>query len=268
MNRNRRQQTVRFGLVACLLLMTRASAAQRIELRRVVMVRRDRVLLSDLLPGDARLSLREASAVIDLGPSPQLGTARVLEREWLTRAISSRPELVEQLDIPDVLWIHRRGFPVTPTALADAIWDYYRESGESFDLDTSRMQWDRSWETADPNPSLEVSRAFWNAARGKWELSVRVSGGHGPGVLVECTVGSRPPHDPAPATRSEGPPLIEAGSKGWLIVQSGSIRLRVQVVCLESGALGQYVRVRPAGGTHAFRALVIGDKLLQAEAGS
>src|SRR5579863_5274503 len=67
---------------------TNAMRVPRIELLREVRVASANVLLSDLLPVGAGVSLRERSEGISLGAVPQAGNTRVLERSGVLEILA------------------------------------------------------------------------------------------------------------------------------------------------------------------------------------
>jgi hypothetical protein len=60
------------------------------------------------------------------------------------------------------------------------------------------------------------------------------------------------------------PLLAKAGETAILTMQSGSIRIRLQVVCLQRGALGQIIRARDMQSKKVYRGEVVSPRALRA----
>jgi len=270
----RRLENLRWwvGPALFLILVGGEVSGQRLELRGVVEVRRDTVLLSDLLPADSSPLVREASAVVGLGPSPKLGTTRVIEAAWIAKALGAQPGLLRKLVIPDRVLVRRGGFPVSRGAIVSALQSFYQKSGQNVDLENVELNWDAGWATLEAGLKLEVTRAFWDAARRSWQWWMHSADGTRlPDFLVQGADSEllpAPERASARANRPQeskaGPALMNVGTKAWLIAESGGIRLQTEVICLERGGLGQQIRVRSATGHQVFQAEIIGDKLLHA----
>lgn len=62
------------------------------------------------------------------------------------------------------------------------------------------------------------------------------------------------PNIPCAASR---PPVIRAGAQAVLLLESERVHIRIPVVCIENGALGQKVRVRASGNRQLYMAEVV-----------
>jgi len=268
----RKNSLCRAGGFLFLILMGRQAFAERLRLCETAEVQRDTMQLSDLLPADSPPTLREASAAIHLGPSPKLGSVRVIEAAAITKELSGQPELLRELVIPDRIVVRRLGLAVSRAAIVSAIQSFYQKSGQNIDLRNVELVWDAGWTSTAVNPRLEVTRALWDAARRSWQWWMRVQGEvRGPGFVVQSADPKLVLGRVQSSARSEdprgseaGPPLVSAGTKAWLVVESGGVRLQTEVICLERGGLGQQIRVRSLSGHGVFQAEIIGDKLLEA----
>lgn len=63
---------------------------------------------------------------------------------------------------------------------------------------------------------------------------------------------------------ASGATLAEKGKPATLILDSGTMRISVRVICLQAGALNQEIRVLDARTRHVFHAEVVGAGLLHA----
>ena len=254
------------------ILVAGGARGQRLELRAMVEVRRDTVVLSDLLPSEAPPWIREAATRVDLGPVPVLGTTRALDSTGIAAALGAQPGLLDRLAIPDRILVRRAGFAVSRDAVLRALERFYPDFGKNFDLKDAELRWDAGWATWERNPRLQVRRASWDALRKSWLWRIHAEdGAQSPDFLVESTdprlLLARVQASAGVSNRAEGkaePALIRVGARAWLIAESGGIRLRTEVTCLESGRLGQQIRVRSLSGQRVFQAEIIGDKLLEA----
>ena len=98
-------------------------------------------------------------------------------------------------------------------------------------------------------PSLQVDSV---QARGDRQVRVRMSCATAQECLpfiVEVNVpwGSAPhafTSARAPRNRETAPIVVRSGSAATLLIDQGRIHIRLQVVCMESGAMGQTIRVQ------------------------
>jgi flagella basal body P-ring formation protein FlgA len=61
-----------------------------------------------------------------------------------------------------------------------------------------------------------------------------------------------------------GPTLVEAGKPATLFLNSGTMKMFLDVTALERGSLNQTIRVRLPGTGKVLRAQVIGSRRLEA----
>jgi len=137
--------------------------------------------------------------------------------------------------------------------------------------------------------TLDLAAVTWNALLGRWEFRLRCR------VANECVpflVTSRmsksaalklrgtteisrearwPSEDVAAGlSKSENKiPVIEAGQNAKVVLERPALQITLQVVCLERGAPGQWIRVRMREGrARVFRAQVVSAGLLSVEQGA
>jgi len=68
---------------------------------------------------------------------------------------------------------------------------------------------------------------------------------------------------PAAKSSSSGPVLAHSGDRVELVAELAGVRLRVPAVCLQSGGLGDRIRVRNLATHRVLEATVAGPKLLR-----
>jgi hypothetical protein len=249
-----------------------------VQLRDAVEVKEKRVLLSDLLPPDAPAALQKASAAIALCRAPQPGGERVLNSEQITSQLAGRRELLRQLEIPARIKIRNSGWPIAEARVRTAIARFMREQGLKHDLpDASRLEW-LAAVSAEKAPTLQVQEAAWDNRQQSVQVRLRCSARTSCGSFLVHIVlpaslaaewhnwlepDSNSLRDEArlvaPATA-----LAEKGKPATLILDDGSMRISLRVICLQPGALNQQIRVFDTRSRHVFHAEVVGAGLLHA----
>jgi Chaperone for flagella basal body P-ring formation len=267
----------------------RAELEPRVELLSKVSVAGTRVFLSDLLPVSAPSSLCAVAAEISLGAAPQPGSIRILGRDAVERGLGANSETLARLDIPERIVVSRDTRPITLAEVFGAVrgalkvagaaaWDTLRPVDISFEslvlvgpgdpgLRVMSMDLDRDlgsarfllWPSRDP----KVLPFFVTARRGGKLLSAPVHSEMNPDHLVE--------DGPAPAVSPRGARqglqqeiLVARGERATLTLSSDALRMFVDVVSLEQGAMGQQVRVRILDGGKVFSAVVDGRAHVEA----
>jgi len=282
---------VKFLLIsACLTVVMTAPcewlAAQQasgaIQLRDMVVIdHQGPVLLSDLLPSDAPVGLRETSQRVELCQAPQAGALRVLRAEQVLRSITPYPDLLQQFTIPPRIIIRYLGSSASEARVRDAISEFLRIRGwdkglpEGAKLDLPEV-------TAAEGESFQVTQVQWDTQRQAMEVRLGCSKPRPCGaflgyVLLPQTlpVDSRKGLTRAISAKSERvprtdapdvahPPLVTKGKTATLILENATMRISVPVTCLEPGLLNQSVRVFDKRSRRILVAQVVGDHLLRA----
>ena len=128
---------------------------------------------------------------------------------------------------------------------------------------------------------LELVSVRWDRLLARWEFRLRCRdvgkcvpfmatakrAGMSPGIDGDSAVGSADQEGQRITRRDvHGSVLIRAGQRATVTRKDGSLQIRVEVVCLERGGLGQWIRVRMNDGhARVFRARVTGEGLLAVE---
>jgi hypothetical protein len=256
-----------------------------VHLRDAVEVKRDRVWLSDLLPADAPSAIEKAGAAIELGHAPQPGSARVFHAEQIASKLVGHPEVFRQLAIPPQITIRYSGWPIAETAVRSAISSFLREHdglelGQKRGLpDAARLEWLRPLAATEEHPTLEVTGMDWDNRQQSVQVRLRCSTRSSCGNFLVHVVLPAPLGDEwhnrlgsrmglnspqsGPATAS-GAVLAEKGKPATLVLDDGSMRISVRVICLQGGVLNQQIRVFDSRSRHVFHAEVVGAGLLHA----
>jgi hypothetical protein len=256
-----------------------------IRLRDAVEVRRSQVWLSDLLPSDAPPVLQKASAAIALCLSPQPGSIRLLDGGQVTSMLAGQPKVLRQLVIPSRIMVRYAGWPITEAAVRGAISkflheEFLPEQAWKRDLpDGAQFGWVQPMSAAEEHPRLQVTGLEWDNRQQSLQARLR--------CLIRTSCSSFLVHVVLPAPLGEawrqrmgpgsapnsasGQPgsgnetvLAEKGKPATLILDDGSMRISLRVMCLQPGVLNQQIRVVEAKSQRVFHAEVVGAGLLHA----
>jgi hypothetical protein len=239
------------------------------------------VLLSDLLPSDAPVALRETGRNVALCRTPQAGTLRVLRAEQVLQTITTHADWVQRLTIPSRITIRYSGRPVSEGGVRDAISEFLRRHGwdsglpesarlslpevaaaEGENFQVTHVQWDTQRKAIEVRLGCSKPRpcgAFLGYVLLPQKLSEDLRNGLTRAVFADLERSPRTavPEDPHP-------PLVAKGKNATLILEDATMRISVPVICLESGLLNQNIRVFDKRSRQVFLAHVVGDHLLRA----
>jgi hypothetical protein len=254
-----------------------------VRLRDAVEVNSSRVWLSDLLPYDAPSALRKAAAAIDLCPAPRPGSARVLDASQVTDRLARRPEVLRQLAIPSRITLRNLGWPMAEATVRAAIAKYLSQRGQPRDLpDGATLEWLRPLAANQEHPGLEVTGFDWDHRQQSLQVRLRCGARASCGSFVVHVV--LPPElsdkwrdqlglgrtrssaeaSPTATANGDDSELAEKGKPATLILDDGTMRISLRVICLQGGALNQQIRVVEAKSQRVFHAEVVGAGLLHA----
>jgi hypothetical protein len=257
-----------------------------VNLRDSVEVRRSRVWLSDLLPTDAPLAIRKATAAIELGQAPQPGSARVFEAEQIASKLVGQPEMLRQLAIPPRIRVRYLGWPIAEAAVRTAISKFLREQlplgpKQRRDLpDEAWIEWPRPLAAAEESPTLQAIGMEWDNRQQSMQVRLRCSTRASCGSFLVHVVLPAPYQqewrsqlgagliarqgEQTAATAASSVMLAQRGKAATLVLDDGNMRISVQVICLQAGVLDQQIRVFDAKSRHVFHGEVVGASLLHA----
>ena len=269
-----------------------------VQLRDAVEVSRGEVWLSDLLPRDAPSSLQKAGAAIELCQAPQPGSARILEARQIASRLAGQPDVLGQLAVPSRITIRYSGWPIAEAAVRMAISRFLREQGlsesslsepglsesrEKRDLvDSAKLEWLQPLSATEEHPTLQVTGLDWDNRQQTVQLRLRCSRRASCGnFLVHVVLPSpldeewrnrlrsgiglnSPGAARLAAADGIGGALAEKGKPATLVLDGGSVRISVRVICLQRGVLHQQIRVIEERSRRVFHAEVVGAGLLRA----
>src|SRR5579884_833154 len=245
-----------------------------------------RITLADLLPGTATPTLRVRAVQLDLGRAPQVGTARVLEGDWLRERI--RGTEFAAVSVPGKIVVERSagsqdgimqgvraavrehlnrkvgrewgnrvevGFPVDPPRVA---------SGASFSVVAE--EWDARAHTLQLRLACEprrdcmpffVTARFHGSDRDLRQLGTRfIRERRAP--PAQALLAETREVAPVRPRKKAAPVLTSAGSQASMTVEAPGLHIFTQVICLERGVAGQIIRVRNVESKRVLRAQVVG----------
>jgi len=261
-----------------------------VQLHGAVAVQRNRVWLSDLLPGDAPSGLQSVSSAIELCKAPQPGSARILDARQITMKLAGQPQVLRQLAIPSQITVRYAGWPIAEARVRTAISEFLREPiplqtglgepGWKRDLpDSAKLEWPRLLSTTEEQPALEVTGLDWDNRRQSAQVRLRCSTRASCGSFLVHVVLPLPLGDEwrerlesgsvlhsrlGQPANAYGAMLAEKGKPATLVLDGGSMRISVRVICLQPGVLNQQIRVMDERSRHVFHAEVVGAGLLHA----
>jgi Chaperone for flagella basal body P-ring formation len=248
--------------------------------------------LSDLLPENAPLQLREAAEKVMLGISPQPDSPRILSRQEIVFQLRNNPEILYALRFPERIVVQRESFPISISQVRTALEEFLTSHGYK----TSWIQENIAVTVPDEicaleaNASLEVLNLAWDLRHDGFQLRLRCTkDGTCGSFLARVSVPGDLPlvwhRDlgmPGPsqnmnrlarqmvhllpfriAQKPKETVLVQAGRQAILVMQGANIRITVPVICLQPGALSQEIRVRALTGQRVLTGEVIGAGMLQ-----
>lgn len=268
----------------CFGAVTNAMRLPRIELLREVRVTSANVLLSDLLPEGAGISLRKRAGVISLGAAPQPGNTRVLERSGVLENIGAGRIVAEEIAVPERIVVSRDARAITLQEVYAAIRNALEQSGipKAGNLHPEDVLLQTEVLVGPGDAGLEVLRSDFDAGlrRGRFLLwasrdpkvlpffvTVRFAG-NSPlsyprgGKELSRIVSEQGFHSIA-APNAKAEVLVSPGEQATLVLRSDALRMTADVVPLERGTMGQRVHVRVMDTGKIFSAQVDGRAHLE-----
>ncbi|MGO9646879.1 MAG: flagella basal body P-ring formation protein FlgA [Terriglobales bacterium] len=257
-------------LLAALALSSEYGAAQTAVLLRVASVSRGTIRLSDLLPPETSIKMRQASEQIELGATPQCHTIRYFEPSDIEKRTSSWPVL-QGLSVSGPVSVQRACFPIRREAVQQAISEFARQKDAA--LAELPLHWSEVIYASQQNPALEVEQALPDPVRPALQIRLRcVQRAVCPSFLVSVPTALRLHRlSTSPISAAETAPqktngdmLVKSGQRVMLVFDDPPLRMQLLVTCLQSGILGEQVRAMDPVTRRVFRAEVTGAGTLMA----
>jgi hypothetical protein len=256
------------------------AGALRIALLANAEVRGDAILLANLLGPGTPKRIQEAAQNIVLGETPQNGTARRFSRESLAAAIGAGGLPASDFSIPDAVTVRRWGRLISRDEVFAAIqaasaknpaadFPYLQPQDISFEAEVRVPPGDAGLEVTQIKSDPFVGRArvrLWpRSARGvlPFYVSVRVRGDASESSAPLATH-FVPASSRATENSISSPVLVSPNRPARLRLHSANLDMLLDVRPLESGRLGDVVRVRLLGTGRTVRAAVASEAYLDA----
>lgn len=241
------------------------------KLRESVEVRTE-VRLADLLPSDASTVLRRASSGIDLCRPPQPGTVRVLSADFIAAKLDGVDLLRRRIVLPAEVIVHRAAWRPGGAAMREAVLRFLAQSGASHTELPPETFWDKLREPLmeRPSTSFEVVDMRRNAANTETLAELRcIPDEFCHRFLLQIPLPAPEKTGTLAVPTSENGAndnsLVHSGTTAMAILQTDGMKMSQPVICLESGRLGQSVRVLNPQTHRVFFADVIAPNLLAVE---
>jgi len=270
---------MRAGLVLLLLEAAIACGLDRpIELKQVARSNSDIVMLSDLLLDDAPEGIRQASSHVKLCHTPEIGTWRTLSAEQIANAIHSQSDLIGQLRIPAFVNVYRAAWPIREVNIRDALEKFSTRQGLTTAIMRSAgLRWPKEFFSARENAALEVAnwrcdlrdklpqaqlRCRERSLCGSFVVQVVVPPA---GAAQFCnSLGEEQGHQEPGASSEKLQDLVHKGDGATLTLQDVGMQMSLPVICLQSGTLGQEIKVFDAQRRRMIHARVVAADQVEA----
>ena len=265
-------------LLALLLPLGRGYAGPlRIALLADTTVQGDTILLSHLLASDVSLELRRRMEDVSLGRAPDLGSVRVFSRESLQAALEEMGLGEAGFVIPERVEVRRESHLLTK----EQLWPFLCAAAASHGiaLPSGFRPEDIQWSVpaalpADDGP-LEVRDVYVDKLLNQVRFRLRRLGRpSAPCSFAWCPLARKQQSNLAemapahPLQSNHGLPpaaeLVSVRRLATLHLHSENSSATLQVKPLQSGELGQTVRVRVPANGHTLLARIAGPDLLDA----
>lgn len=250
-----------------------------LPLRQVVEVDHSPVLLSDLLPDDADLSIQKASASVVLCQAPQSGSVRLLQAEEILRSMTTHTELLRVLSIPSRVTVRDSSPPIQQGFVREVIADFLRAHAWGQLPQTAHLEWPERLTTNREHAPLQVIAVTWDTRQQSPQFRLRCTQRSDCSDFLVHIVLPAPIADAwqrhlvsptslrltsAASSALSGPLLAHRGKPAVLVLQGGGMRVSLPVICAEPGTLNQRIRVFDTHSRRVFYADVVGEGLLHA----
>lgn len=249
----------------------------RIALLDGAEVRGDVILLADLLPKDVPRFLREAAGKVSLGRAPQNGTSRRLSRVSVLAAVMANGFQATEFQIPEIMTVQRTSHLVTREEAFAAIRQALAKSNDSAlsDFQPEDLSFGAAQLPDQASQLLVTEMAFDEfIVRARFRLSSASARAVRP-FYVTAQLSSRPfapisastpPGGAGPIATSEPSlVLVQPGHPARLRLHSSNANIILEVQPLQTGHLGEIIRVRLPANGKTLRARVLAGGALDAD---
>jgi hypothetical protein len=259
-----------------------AVTCSQLRVKDYVELRGGEFTLADLLSSGTCSRMHEMASRVNLGAAPTAGTVRVLGRSqvqgWLD-ALAAASGISDEIasPVPAKIVVQRAGARKSCAAIADfARQSLTQADGRDVPLENFNCA---AAQSIPEGTRLALTKSAWNTGLQRWEFSLRCSQSEDCVpflVWARAVSGSRASKPgrtllPFPSLRKSfethgggNERLIKTGQTATLCWDERGIRIVLPVTCLDSGTLGQTVRVEFKNARRILRAEIMSDGTLRA----
>lgn len=250
----------------------------RIALFADTTIQGDTILLAHLLPSNIPLELRRRAENISLGRAPEIGSVRSLSRESLQAALEETGLDPAEFVIPERVAVRREAHLLS----IERLWPALRAAAASrgialpADIRSQDIQWSAPMALPADDSQLEVQGVYIDKLLNQARFRLRFPNNPAaPSFYAWCPLPrtQQPQSAENTSAHSSGPSKLSLPSAAELVsirrpatlhLHSENSSAMLQVRPLQSGELGQTVRVRLPANGHTLLARIAGPNLLDA----
>jgi hypothetical protein len=250
----------------------------RIALLADTTIQGDAILLSHLLPSNIPIELRRRAQNISLGRAPEVGSVRSLSRESLQAALEETGLDPAEFVIPERVAVRREAHLLS----MERVWPALRAAAASrgialpANIRSQDLQWSAPLGLPADDSQLEVQGVYIDKLLNQARFRLRFPNNPAaPSFYAWCPLPrtQQPPfaeNTPERSSRSSmrglssATELVSIRRLATLHLHSENSSAMLQVRPLQSGELGQTVRVRLPANGHTLFARIAGPNLLDA----
>jgi hypothetical protein len=251
----------------------------RIALLTDTTIQGDTILLVHLLPSTAPSQLRRRAENITLGRAPELGSVRALSRESIQAALDDAGLSAAEFVVPKSVVVRREADPPAKERVWLALRDAAAARGIALPANVrpEDIQWAAPLYLPADNSRLEVREVYVDKLLNQLRFRLRIPNNpSAPSFYAWCPLPPkqrpqfserRPAHfqghsnNGSPSTAE----LVSIRRVATLHLHSENSLATLQVRPLQSGELGQTIRVRLPANGHTLVARIAGPDLLDAD---
>jgi hypothetical protein len=260
-----------------LLLLPRApvhAGPLRIALLADTTIQTDTILLSHLLPPFVSPEIRQRAENVVLGAAPEIGNFRSLSREFLEASLQDADLPPESFELPEATIVRREGRRISKDDILRVLQSYLdaRSSGTPAKITLDQISLQASISVPEGATHLRVSDYAFDDLLGCARFRISSSNPKAPPFYAWLSM-SRTSHpgDPYRSHTSRdtsrapnAPAPVESRRLAILYMHSENSSLVLSVRPLQSGSIGETIRVRVPANGHTLLARVAGPDRLEA----
>ena len=247
----------------------------RIALMADTTIQSDTILLSHLLPPLAPLDIRQRAENVVLGTAPEIGNLRALSREFLEASLQDADFQPESFELPEVAIVRREGRRIAKEDVLPILQNYLdaRSGGVPVKINLDEISLQASISVPQGATRLRVSEFAFDNLLGCARFRISSSSNPKAPPFYACLSmpHASPPgvadrrHTSRDSSRAPNAPRpVESRRLAVLYMHSENSSAMLTVRPLQSGSVGETIRVRVPANGHTLLACVTGLDRLEA----